>query len=446
MRRLGKSVRSGALALLMFLPIAAAPAEETAGTVVSRPLAVRAARLIDVNNARLMENPVVLIQGERIVAVGPGLTLPQDVEVIDLGAVTLLPGLIDVHTHITSQPGNYYEDLFRRSPIDRAVVAHVYARRTLEAGFTTVRDVGADEFIDLALRNAINRDEVIGPRIQASGLALGATGGHVDVNGFSPYLKFQQFSGVADGVDEIRKLVRLDVKNGADLIKFIASAGVLSEEESVGAPQYSQEEMNALVEEAHLWSRKVAAHAHGTEAIKRALRAGVDSIEHASFIDDEGIRLAKQRGAYLVMDIYNDDYILAEYGRLGYPQKIIDKERLVGRTQRENFRKAHRAGVKLAFGTDAGVYPHGDNAKQFAKMVEWGMTPMQAIHSATVDAADLLGWSDRVGSIEPGKYADIIAVSGDPLRDVTTIERTVFVMKGGHVVKREPVAAAAASR
>jgi len=236
------------------------------------------------------------------------------------------------------------------------------------------------------------------------------------------------------------------VKYGADLIKVLASAGVLSEEESVGAPQYSQEELNAVVEEAAMWGRKVAAHAHGAEAIKRAVRAGVASVEHGSLIDDEGIRLMKERGTYLVADIYNDDYIIAEYTRLGFPQKIIEKERLVGRQQRENFKKAVQAGVKIAFGTDAGVYPHGWNAKQFAHMVRWGTTPMQAIQAATVSAADLIGWADRVGALEPGKFADVIAVVGDPLQDVTVLEHVAFVMKGGQVVKDSLTGGAKAAR
>ena len=404
-------------------------------TPVLKRVAVRAAHMIDAQTGTTINNAVVLIEGDRITAAGPGLAIPAGMQVIDLGSATLLPGFIDAHTHVTSQPRNYYEDLFRKSPIDVAVSAHVYARRTLDAGFTTIRDVGAGEFIDVALRNAIDRGDVVGPRMQVATLTVGATGGHGDMSGFSPYLRFGQFSGIADGVDEIRKLVRLEIKNGADLIKMLASAGVLSEEESVGAPQFSQEEMNTVVSEAAMWGRKVAAHAHGTEAIKRALRAGVASIEHASFIDDEGIALAKQKGAYLVMDIYNDDYILAEYAKLGYPQKILDKERMVGRTQRENFRKAARAGVKLAYGTDAGVYPHGWNGKQFATMVEWGLTPIQAIQTATVNAADLLGWSEKVGALAPGHYADIVAVQGDPLRDITELQRVAFVMKGGVVYR-----------
>jgi imidazolonepropionase-like amidohydrolase len=422
------------LALLACVAFGQAGAQQADTTT---RIAIRAGRLIDGRGGPPVANAVIIIEGERITAVGPGLTIPAGARVIDLSSSTVLPGLIDAHTHVTTQPSDYYEDIFRKTPIDVAIKAHVYAKRTLDAGFTTIRDVGSGEFIDVALRNAINRGDVPGPRIQAATLTVGSTGGHGDLTGFSPYLKFGTFSGVADGVDDIRKLVRFEVKNGADVIKMIASAGVLSEEESVGAPQYSQEEMNAVVEEAAMWGRKVAAHAHGTEAIKRAIRAGVASVEHASLIDDEGLRLAKERGTYLVMDIYNDDYIMAEYKRLGYPQKILDKEAKVGRTQRENFRRAVQAGAKLAFGTDAGVYPHGWNGKQFAKMVEWGLTPMQAIQTATANAADLLGWADRVGSVQPGRFADIVAVGGDPLKDIRELERVRFVMKGGVVYKEK---------
>jgi imidazolonepropionase-like amidohydrolase len=413
-------------------------------------LLVRAGRLVATRTGTVLPNQAILIEGDRIKEVGPADAVAghaaRDARVIDLRNATVLPGLIDCHTHITSDPGDYYQQLFRRSPIDEAVRAHIYARRTLEAGFTTVRNVGAGEFIDVALRNAINDGAVPGPRMLVSTMPLSATGGHGDVNGMSPYLQFEGFSGIANGVDQIREKIRFEVKYGADLIKVLASAGVLSEEESVGAPQYSQEELNAIVEEAAMWGRKVAAHAHGAEAIKRAVRAGVASIEHGSLIDDEGIRLMKEHGTYLVADIFNDDYILAEYTRLGYPQKIIDKERLVGRQQRENFKKAVQAGVKIAYGTDAGVYPHGWNAKQFAHMVRWGTTPMQAIQAATVNAADLLGWSDKVGALEPGEYADVIAVQGDPLQDVTVLEHVAFVMKGGEVVKDSLTGGAKAAR
>jgi imidazolonepropionase-like amidohydrolase len=400
-----------------------------------KKIAIRAGRMIDTKTGASVNNAVILIEGEKITAAGAGLSVPADAEVIDLSGKTVLPGLIDCHTHVTGQPENFYEDLFRKSPIDTAITAHIYAKRTLEAGFTTIRDVGASEYIDAALRNAINAGKIAGPRMQVATLSLSATGGHGDLNGFSPYLKFTGLDRVVDGVDELRKQIRTNIKYGADVIKVLATAGVLSEEESVGAPQYSQEELNAVVEEAKMWGRKVAAHAHGTEGIKRAIRAGVASVEHGSFIDEEGIRLMKERGTYLVADIYNDDYILAEFAKLGYPDKIIEKERLVGRTQRENFQKAAKAGVKIAYGTDAGVYPHGWNGKQFAHMVKWGLTPTQAIQAATLSAADLLGWNDKVGVISSGAFADIIAVDGDPLKDVTELERVKFVMKGGVVYK-----------
>jgi len=431
-------MRAASLALL--LGLVATPAlhgQDAPKPASSKVIAVKAAQMIDPVSGTTIRNAVVIITDDKVTSAGTGLPIPSGAEVIDLGSATLLPGLIDMHTHVTGQPTeNYYADIFRRSPIDEAVTAHIYAKRTLDAGFTTIRNVGAAEFIDVALKNAINRGDLPGPRMVVATLAISSTGGHGDLSGFSPYLRFNYFSGIADGVDEIRKAVRMQVKNGADVIKVAATAGVLSEEESVGAPQFSQEELDALVSEAGMWGRKVAAHAHGAEGIKRAIKAGVASVEHASLIDDEGIALAKEHGTYLVMDIYNDDYIMAEYKRLGYPDKILAKEQLIGRLQRENFRKAVQAGVKMAFGTDAGVYPHGWNGKQFAKMVEWGMTPMQAIQSATTSAADLLGWSDRVGSLQPGHFADLIAVKGDPLKDISELERVQFVMKGGKVVRK----------
>lgn len=402
--------------------------------------AIRAGRLIDVVSGTVLTNQIILIDSNKIIDVGPSVKIPADAEVIDLGNSTVLPGLIDCHTHLTMQPGdNYYEDIFRKTPIDYAVVAHIYAKRTLDAGFTMCRDVGADALIDVSLRNAINEGLIPGPRMLVSTFAIGATGGHVDLTGFSPDIDWKtnkDFTGVADGVDEIRKRVRMNVKFGADWIKVMASGGVLSEEENAGGTQYSLEELKAVVDEAHRWGRKVAAHAHGTEAIKLAIEAGVTSIEHGSLLDDEGIRMMKEKGVWLVADIYNDDYILAEYARKGYPEKIMNKERMIGKLQRENFQKAVKAGVKIAFGTDAGVYPHGWNAKQFYHMVKYGLTPMQAIQSATINAADLLDWKDKTGSITKEKFADIIAVDGNPLEDVTILEHVKFVMKEGVVYKK----------
>ncbi len=395
---------------------------------------VRAGRFVDVVAGTVRTGVDVLIEGNLVRDVGPNLAAPPGAKVIDLRGRTVLPGLIDCHTHVVSQPENYYADAFRKSPIDIAVTAHVYARRTLEAGFTTIREAGAPEFIDIALRNAINAGKVVGPRMLVPGLPITATGGHGDLVGFSPYLSFHQFSGVADGVDAIRKQVRVNIKNGADQIKILATAGVLSEEESVGAPQYSFEEMKAAVDEAAMWGRKVMAHAHGTEGIKRAIRAGVVSIEHGSLLDAEAIAMMKERGTWLVADIYNDEFILSQYTRLGFPASTIEKEKKVGQAQRESFRAAVAAGVKIAFGTDAGVYPHGWNAKQFAYMVKWGQTPMQAIQSATIRAADLIGLGEKVGAVAPGRFADLIAVDGDPTQDVTILEHVGFVMKDGVVI------------
>jgi imidazolonepropionase-like amidohydrolase len=419
---------------------AGAQSQGAASVVPPARIAVHAARLLDVETGRIVANPLVLVEGDRIVSVTAGGSAPAGMQVVELGNATLLPGLIDVHVHLTSDPtvstGNYYKDALTLGPMDYAVVAPTLAKRTLDAGFTTVRNVGAGDYIDVALRNAINRGQIEGPRILAATVAIGSTGGHADgTTGFAPNIEFHGETGVANGIEGVRERVRENVKRGADVIKFMASAGVLSNEASVGAPQYSQAEMDAIVDEAHRWGKKVAAHAHGAEAIKMAIRAGVDSVEHCSFIDDEGLKLAKQHGTWLDFDVYNDDYILAEYGKLGVPEEQLAKERLVGRTQRENFRKAVQAGEKMAFATDAGVYPHGWNAKQFAKMVEWGMTPLRAIRSATVDAADLLGWKDKVGMIKPGYYADMVAVGGDPLADVSVLEHVDFVMKGGRVVR-----------
>jgi imidazolonepropionase-like amidohydrolase len=399
---------------------------------------IKAGGFIDTENGIVLDSRMIIIENDTIKEISKHLRIPDKAEIIDLSNAMVLPGLIDCHTHITGQSDDNYYEGFRKSIVDYAILAPSFAKNTLEAGFTCVRDVGSRNFLDVALKNAINSNKIPGPRMQTATYYISSTGGHGDFTGFSPMLDTKEpkeMSGIANGVDEVRQKVRYLVKYGADVIKFGAGAGVLSEEESVGAPQYTQEEMNTIVAEAKMWGKKTCAHAHGTEAIKMAIMAGVASVEHGSFIDDEGIALMLKNGTYLVADIYNDDYILAEFGKLGYPQKIIDKEKAVGLKQRQNFQKAVKAGVKIAYGTDAGIFPHGWNGKQFIHMVKWGMTPMQAIQSSTINAADLLGWKTKVGSIAVGKYADIIAVVGNPIDEIKLLENVQFVMKGGQVFK-----------
>ncbi len=398
---------------------------------------IKAGHLVDVIEGQVIDQAVVLIEGDTIKAAGKDVAAPPNAKVIDLSNAWVLPGLIDCHTHITFQIGNYYEDMFRNSPIDEAVYAHVYARRTLDAGFTTCRNVGANEFIDVALKKAIDAGKIPGPHLFVSGHLLSATGGHGDVNGFSPYLHFSNPNGIVDGVDEIRKKIRWNIKYGADLIKFTATAGVLSEEESVGAPQFSAEEMKAMVDEAAMWGRKVAAHAHGAEGIKRAVRAGVASIEHGSILDDEAIQLMKEHGTYLVPTVYVG-YSVEEHAlEWKLPEKLVVKARTINAQKLQWLRKAIEAGVKIAYGTDAGVFPHGENAKDFKYLVQTGMTPMRAIQAATVEAANLIGHPEKIGSITAGRLADVVAVSTDPLQDITALEKVAFVMKSGVVYRNE---------
>ncbi len=426
------------LATLILAPAAAGlAAEQAAGKEeTSRTIVLKAARLVDVKAKTVVARPVVVIENDRIAKVGPNLPVPSGAKVIDLGNATLLPGLIDCHDHLTSTPEDSgYKSLGVSLPRETLHGA-TNAATTLRAGFTTVRNVGASGYSDVALREAIQEKELTGPRLVVSGPALGMTGGHCDNNLLPASFHFKD-EGVADGPWQVREKVREVVKYGADVIKICASGGVLSKGDQPGTTQYTMEELGAIVDEAHRLGRKVAAHAHGTQAIKDAIVAGVDSIEHASLIDDEGIRLAREHGTYLVMDIYNDDFILQEGARVGMLPESLDKERKLGQLQRDNFAKAVRGGAPMAFGTDGGVYPHGQNARQFSYMVKYGMTPLDAIQAATLNAAALLGWADRVGSIEPGKYADLIATSGDPTADITALEKVGFVMKGGEVVKND---------
>jgi imidazolonepropionase-like amidohydrolase len=414
-----------------------------ASIAAAAPGAVRCAHLLDVRSGEIRDDQTIIFSGDgTVTSVGPAKSaaLPANVVPIELTGACL-PGLIDVHTHVTFNPEDEgYAGLGVSIPRE-AITGVRNARRTLNAGFTSIRNVGASGLTDVALRDAINDGDVEGPRMLVSGPPLGITGGHCDDN-LLPYEYHHVAEGVADGPWAARKKVREVVKYGADLIKVCASGGVLSKGDLPGTPQYTPEELQAIAEEAHKLGRKVAAHAHGTQSIKDSIRAGIDSIEHASLIDDEGIALAKQHGTYLVFDIYNDDFILQEGAKAGMLPESIEKEKKLGRLQRENFRHAFQSGAKIAFGTDAGVYPHGDNAKQFAKMVEWGMQPIDAIRAATLSAADLMGWSGKVGALEPGYYADIIAVDKSPLADVSVLESVKFVMKGGTVVRNDRAIAA----
>ena len=397
---------------------------------------VTADRMLDVTTGHMIEHPQITITDGRISAVASqGASGPADARHIDLPGLTLLPGLIDMHVHLTSDPKFSGYRQYEFTDNFWTVVGVANAKRTLEAGFTTVRNVGSANFDDVALKQGIEQGYIPGPRIVPATYAMGATGGHCDTTEFPPSIKSHD-PAVADGPEAIRRTVRMLRKYGAEVIKFCGTGGVLSKTDSVGAQQLDLGEMTALVHEAHMLGLKVAVHAHGTDGIKDAIRAGVDTIEHASLADAEAIDLALKHGTYFDMDIYNDDYILAEGEKNGVFKESLEKERMIGRKQRETFRAATKAGVKMLFGTDAGVYPHGTNARQFVTMVTWGMTPLQAIQAATVSAGEALGRQGDVGTIAVGRYGDLIGVAGDPLKDVGILQSVAVVIKGGQVVKQ----------
>ena len=403
-------------------------------------IAVHAGKVLDVRTGNYASDQIIWIEGGKIKAVGKASEvskqLPAGTKTIDLSKFTVLPGLIDCHTHLTMSPEMLGPRGFHISYPRSALIGARSARVTLEAGFTTVRNVGAGGYADIALRDAISAGDVPGPRMLASGPPLSITGGHGDENYLAPQYGYSS-DGVANGVDGVTSKVRENIKYGADLIKFMATGGVLSEGDNPALEQYSPEEMKAIIDTAHGLGRKVAAHAHGALGIKNAVLAGVDSIEHGSYINDEDIALMKQHGTYLVPTVFLEDWLFANYQRLGFTQSMTDKMNMVLPIAKQNISHAFKEGVKVAFGTDAAVYPHGMNAGEFGTMVKMGLPPLVAIQAATVNAADLLGWSDRVGTLEPGKFGDLVAVDGDPVADVTTLEHVRFVMKGGEVIKNQ---------
>jgi imidazolonepropionase-like amidohydrolase len=429
-----KALRS----LVVFLLAVCMAGAQNAPQAAAKRVVVRAGRLLDVKSGRTLTDQAIVIEGDKIVSVAPAsqAKAAPDATTVELPNATVLPGLIDAHTHLTFDLSSTGYTGLGISPPREALIGAKNARVTLEAGFTTVRNVGARGYSDVALRDAINAGDVPGPRMVVSGPALGITGGHCD-NNLLPYEYHAQGDGVADGIENVQHKVREVIKYGADVIKICATGGVMSKGDDPNASQFTLEEMKAIVAEAHRLGRKVAAHAHGAEGVRWASEAGVDSVEHGHLMDDAAVATLKKNGTYLVPTLYLIDWHKENAARSNVPEFSRRKMQMVSDAAQGNVKKAIAAGVKIGLGTDAAVYPHGLNAHELAVYVRLGLTPLQAIQTATINDADLLGWTDRIGTLEPGKFADIIAVDGDPLKDVATLERVKFVMKGGEVVKNQ---------
>jgi imidazolonepropionase-like amidohydrolase len=438
----------GRACVLLLALLSAGPAAlaQERGQGQPRTVVVRASRMFDGRGERVVAPGVVVVSGGRIVAAGPNAAVPAGAEVIDLGDATLLPGFMDAHTHLSFESSDDWKqdelDSLKKSAAELALDASVYARRTLLAGFTTVRDLGSGDYVDVGLRNAARGGKVPGPRMLVAVRGISATGGHCDpTNSYRPDV-FDRDSGivaaVADGPDAVRSAVRLNIKDGADVIKVCATGGVLSMNDDVRSPQLTQAELDALVDEAHARGRKAAAHAHGAEGAKRAVRAGIDSVEHGSFLDEEALELMRQRGTFLVPTLMAGEGLREKMEKGSYfPPQVEAKARAALASRDQMFRRAVEKRVRIAFGTDAGVFAHGRNAEEFRHMVRLGMTPAAALRSATSVVAELLGVADRLGTLEAGKLADLVAVPGDPTQDIRQTERVFFVMKEGAVVRND---------
>jgi imidazolonepropionase-like amidohydrolase len=412
-------------------------------------IVLKAARMFDGKSNALVQNAVVIVQGDKIVDAGSNLPIPDDAQVIELGDATLSPGFMDAHTHLTADySGNYNDRRLKELDLnvsEQAIRATGFARATVEAGFTTVRDlgsrfVGSREFVDVALRNSINKGVIVGPRMLVATKGIGATGGHFDpTSGFRDFLFEREpdyTDGIADGPDEIRKAVRFEVKNGADVIKAAVSGGVLSLADEVDTPQLTPAEMAALVDESHRLRKKVAVHCHGDQAAREAIEAGVDSIEHGSFMKPETLTIMKRKGTFLTPTLMATEWIMGKIDN--YPPALQAKAKAAAAARSDMFRNAVKMGVKISFGTDAAVFPHGQNAKEFKLMVDLGMTAIDALKSAIANDADLLGIAQKVGTLEKGKLADIVAMPGDPTSDITATEHVSFVMKEGRIIRNGP--------